>query len=70
MAMYKLVLSSVVLIGPQYDIASLSIYSRFNYYTSAYDVCQEKQADTMLYNYMTTEQWIKSNIEKYQIILP
>jgi hypothetical protein len=39
-------------------------------YTISYDGCQqEKNKSVMEYNYITTEELIKSNIKKYQDIL-
>jgi hypothetical protein len=40
-------------------------------HTIEYSDCQQESFDnTMDYNYITTEKWIKNNIKKYLEILP
>lgn len=40
-------------------------------YTTIYIDCQEeKQKTTMEYNYITTEEYLQSQIQKYQDVIP
>lgn len=72
MIISKILIPAVIVSLPT-PIELLSHQIHKQHYTTAITDCQQpmpqKYKSTMDYNYMTTEEWINTNIEKYNEIL-
>jgi hypothetical protein len=71
MIISNVIIPAVIVSLPTVNELHLQVYKPD--YTTAITDCQidqPKNKSTMEYNYMTTEEWIKSYIEKYDEVFP